>query len=253
MVRDGEYWYASILTAREIPTPVVTTQREVGLDLGVVQSVTTDTGVVYPVAGLSLGEERHLKRLKRRLSRRERGSNRWHRARNQLSRFERYLRNRRHDALHKITTELVQNHDVFYLEDLAVKHMTASAKGTIEAPGRNVRAKAGLNRSILRQGWGELRRMLEYKTAWAGKEVVAVPPAYTSQRCAVCGHTEKANRPSQARFRCVACGHEAHADQNAAQNIMAAGRAATGRGAEVRPVVCAGSGEEAATSPQVAA
>ncbi|EFH4874298.1 transposase, partial [Escherichia coli] len=83
------------------------------------------------------------------------------------------------------------------IEDLKVSNMSKSAAGTVSQPGRNVRAKSGLNRSILDQGWYEMRRQLEYKQLWSGGQVLAVPPAYTSQRCACCGHTAKENRLSQ--------------------------------------------------------
>lgn len=81
--------------------------------------------------------------------------------------------------------------------------MSKSAKGTAEQHGRNVKAKSGLNRSILDQGWYEMRRQLEYKQLWRGGQVLAVP---TSQRCACCGHTAKENRLSQSKFVCQACG-----------------------------------------------
>ena len=96
---------------------------------------------------------------------------------------------------------------------------------TVSQPGRNVRAKSGLNRSILDQGWYEMRRQLEYKQLWRGGQVLAVPPAYTSQRCACCGHTAKENRLSQSKFRCQVCGYTANADVNGARNILAAGHA----------------------------
>jgi putative transposase len=110
--------------------------------------------------------------------------------------------------------------------------MSRSAKGTIDEPGTNVRAKAGLNKAILDQGWGHFRRMLEYKLTWRGGELLAVLPAYTSQACSACGHRAQENRTSQARFQCVACGHTAHADLNAARNILAAGHAVLACGAE---------------------
>ena len=94
-----------------------------------------------------------------------------------------------------------------------------------EQPGANVRQKAGLNRSILQTGWGDLRRMLAYKAV----TVVAVNPAYTSQTCHACGHVSAASRPCQARFECVSFGHTAQADVNAARNILALGTGATGR------------------------
>ena len=104
--------------------------------------------------------------------------------------------------------------------------MTRSAKGTREAPGRNVRAKAGLNRGILRSGWGLLVRRLEQK---APGRVEKVNPAFTSQRCSACGQVDAKSRKSQARFVCTACGYACHADVNAAKNI-AAGHAVTARG-----------------------
>ncbi len=104
--------------------------------------------------------------------------------------------------------------------------MTKSAKGTVEAPGSNVKAKAGLNREILATGWAGMRQKLDYKVG----EVVAVNPAYTSQTCHACGAVDAASRRSQAEFRCAHCGHEDNADINAAKNILASGIGATGRG-----------------------
>jgi transposase len=101
-------------------------------------------------------------------------------------------------------------------------------------PGRNVRAKAGLNREISRSGWGLLVRRLEDK---APGRVEKVPPAYTSQRCSACGHVDAKSRESQADFRCTACGYACNADVNAACNI-AAGHAVKARGGDggSRPV-----------------
>ncbi len=111
------------------------------------------------------------------------------------------------------------------VEILLVANMSRSAKGTVDQPGRNVRAKAGLNRSILDQGWGEMRRQLAYKLGWNGGTLVAVPPANTSRRCSSCQHTDKTSRVSQSMFICTACGHEMNADTNAAKNILALGYA----------------------------
>ncbi len=112
--------------------------------------------------------------------------------------------------------------------------MVRTARGTIEAPGVNVAAKGGLNRAIHAQGWGMFRRRLQDKAATYDVAVVAVNPAHTSQRCAVCGHTAPDNRENQAVFRCQACRHQANADVNAAVNILAAGLAVTGRGGTPR-------------------
>ena len=102
--------------------------------------------------------------------------------------------------------------------------MSASAAGTTDAPGRNVRQKAGLNRSILDQGWSAWAEQLRYKLEWRGGQLILVNPAYTSQRCALFGHTHADNRHGE-HFRCLACSHENHADSNAARNILAAGLA----------------------------
>ena len=111
------------------------------------------------------------------------------------------------------------------IEDLKIANMSKSAKGTKESPGKNVKAKSGLNKSILDQGWYEFRRQLEYKQLWRGGQVLAVLAAYTSQRCSCCGHTEAGNRKTQELFLCVSCGYQDHADINAAKNIEAAGSA----------------------------
>ena len=111
------------------------------------------------------------------------------------------------------------------IEDLQVRNMSRSAAGTIEQPGSNVKAKSGLNQSILDQSWYESRRQLEYKQKWRGGTVIAVPAHHTSQKCADCGFVDPGNRISQSDFRCLECGNSANADLNAARNILAAGRA----------------------------
>jgi putative transposase len=134
----------------------------------------------------------------------------------------------------KASTDIARRFDVIRVEALQIKAMTRSAKGTPENPGRNVRAKAGLNREILRSGWGLLVRRLEDK---APGRVEKINPQYTSQRCSACGQVDRDSRESQAVFRCTACGFAGHADVNAAINI-AAGHAATARGGDgiTRPV-----------------
>lgn len=124
----------------------------------------------------------------------------------------------RKDFVEKTTTDIARRYDVIRLEALNVRAMTRSAKGTTETPGRNVRQKSGLNRSILDKAWGMFARRLEHK---ASGRVEYVPAAYTSQRCSECGHTAADNRESQAVFACRACGHSANADVNAAKNIAA--------------------------------
>lgn len=109
------------------------------------------------------------------------------------------------------------------LEDLQVRNMSRSAAGSVESPGRRVRAKSGLNRSILDQGWFEFRRQLQYKLGWNGGILTVVPPRNTSRECPACGHVEAANRSTQAQFRCLECGFSENADLVGAINILARG------------------------------
>ncbi|EPQ0488114.1 RNA-guided endonuclease InsQ/TnpB family protein, partial [Proteus mirabilis] len=158
----------------------------------------------------------------------------WQKQKHKIQRLHSHIANIRKDSLHKVTSEISKNHAMIVIEDLKVSNMSKSAKGTTERPGRNVKAKSGLNRSILEQGWYEMRRQLEYKQLWRGGQVVAIPPAYTSQKCACCGHTAKENRQSQSQFECLECGYTANADINAARNILAAGHAVLACGGRVQ-------------------
>jgi len=128
------------------------------------------------------------------------------------------------------------------IEDLQVKNMSRSAAGTKESPSRNVKAKSGLNKAILDQGWFEFRRQLEYKLAWSGGKLVAVSPHNTSRTCPECGHVSADNRKKQAQFHCVKCGYKNNADVVGAINILARGlpRCSLWRDGAVRPLGEAG-------------
>ncbi|HEJ9401396.1 TPA: transposase, partial [Proteus mirabilis] len=177
---------------------------------------------------------RKLARLQRKLSRKIKFSANWQKQKRKIQRLHSHIANIRKDSLHKVTSEISKNHAMIVIEDLKVSNMSKSAKGTTERHGRNVKAKSGLNRSILEQGWYEMRRQLEYKQLWRGGQVLAIPPAYTSQKCACCGHTAKENRQSQSQFECLECGYTANADINAARNILAAGHAVLACGGRVQ-------------------
>jgi transposase len=140
----------------------------------------------------------------------------------------------RKDWAEKLSTDIARKFDVIRVENLQLRNMTRSAKGTTGNPGRNVRQKTGLNREIMASGWGLLIRRLEDK---APGRVEKISPAFTSQRCSACGHVDAKSRESQARFVCTACGFACNADLNAARNI-AAGHAVTARegDGEARPV-----------------
>jgi len=113
--------------------------------------------------------------------------------------------------------------------------MSRSAQGSLDKPGRNVRAKSGLNKSILDQGWHEFRRQLEYKETWRGGVVIAIAPQNTSRTCPACGLVSAANRKTQSRFACVQCGYVENADFVAATNILAVGHTVSACGEAVRP------------------
>jgi IS605 OrfB family transposase len=225
-------WHVSF-TAPQPALRRASTGWQVGVDMGVAASVTLSTGEHFHAPGLRPGEAQRLRRLQRKLARWQEGSGRRERTRTAIARLKATEADRRRDFVEQATTGLVRRFDLIAVEDLAVKHMVRSAR-TIEAPGVNVAAKRGLNRAIHAQGWGMFRRRLQDKAATCDVAVVAVNPAHTSQRCAVCGHTAPDNRENQAVFRCRACGHQANADVNAAVNILAAGLAVTACGGTPR-------------------
>ena len=206
----------------------------VGIDRGVAASAALSTGELLKAPGLTLREQRRLRRLERKLSRARRGSNRRRHVRLAVARMRARQADRRKDWAEKTSTNIAGRFDVIRIEDLKISKMTRSARGTAIDPGRNVRAKAGLNREILRSGWGLLARRLEEK---APGRIEKIRPAFTSQRCSACGHVDPKSRESQARFACTACRYADHADVNAARNI-AAGHAVTARGGDgvSRPV-----------------
>lgn len=227
-------WYISIQTESEVSTPVHPSASMVGLDAGVAKLATLSDGTVFESVNSFHKNQKKLARLQRQLSRKVKFSNNWQKQKRKIQRLHSRIANIRRDYLHKVTTTISKNHAMIVIEDLKVSNMSKSAAGTVSQPGRHVRVKSGLNCSILDQGWYEMRRQLEYKQLWRGGQVLAVPPAYTSQRCACCGHTAKENRLSQSKFRCQVCGYTANADVNGAHNILAAGHAVLACGGMVQ-------------------
>ena len=171
-------------------------------------------------------KEIRIRRYQRKLARQQKGSNRRRVTKQKIAKWKRKQKNARKNAAHHHSKTLAGRAETLVREDLNIKGMTKSAKGTEEYPGKNVKAKAGLNRVIQNAGWGRFNQYCDYKF----RNVVEVDARYTSQRCSVCGHTSKDNRKTQSKFKCVACGHADHADLNASANILASGIGATGRG-----------------------
>ena len=191
--------------------------------MGVAHFVTlSDSTSIEPLNRFKKHQQR-LARYQRRMSRKVKFSNNWKKAKARVQRMHSRIANARKDFLHKASCQISQNHAMIAIEDLQIRNMSKSAKGNSEQHGKQVQQKSGLNRAILDQGWGEFRRQLEYKAAWNGGFVVAVPPQYTSQTCPCCGHVSKDNRQTQAQFECVDCGFEENADVVGAINILARG------------------------------
>jgi putative transposase len=224
--RAGRWHVAFAVIPGPIPAPG--NGKVIGIDRGVAVSAALSTGELLHVPCLTVRERSRLRRLERKLARARRGSNRRSRVKVTIAQLRAREADRRKDWAEKLGTDLARRFDVIRVEDLKISTMSRSAKGSKERPGRNVRAKAGLNRGILRSGWGLLVRRLEDK---APCRVEKINPAYTSQTCSGCGHRDPESRESQSRFRCRACGLQVHADVNAARNI-AAGHAVTARGGD---------------------
>ena len=232
MDRAGR-WHVAFAVIPE-PVPAPGNGETVGIDRGVAVSAALSTGEMLTAPGLSAGRRHRLRRLQRRLARARPGSNRRARVKRAAARLRAREADARKDWAEKASTGIARGFDLIRVEDLRIADMTRSARGTAGNPGRNVRAKAGLNREILRSGWGLLVRRLQDK---APGRVEKIKPHYTSQRCSACGHVDPKSRESQARFVCTACGYACNADVNAARNI-AAGHAVTARGGDgnTRPV-----------------
>ena len=230
--REAGNWYMSVLAEEDIPDPVHPhPESAVGIDLGVKLFAALSDGTVLESLRLHERFEAKLAKLQRKLARKEKRSRNRDRLVVRIQRLYRRIANVRKDFLHKASTMICKNHATVVVEDLRIKNMTKSAKGTLEEPGRNVKAKAGMNRSILSEGWGMFVRMLRYKLERLGGRLIIVPPQYTSQACSRCGFVDAGNRRTQAKFRCLKCGLELNADFNAALNILAAGLAVTACGA----------------------
>lgn len=242
--RHGHRWIASILARETItipdkPTPTQRRGGPVGVDVGVKHLAALSTGehVPNPRAGAKLAAQ--LRRAQRALARtqwrRERddalvthpkGQTRCaptagrRRAQARVARLQTLLAEQRAQTLHRLTKRLATGHDLIAVEDLNVAGMTRSARGTLDQPGRNVRAKAGLNREILDVAFGELRRQLEYKTSWYGSQIALAPRfAPTSQTCATCGWRDTSLTLAQRELNCPRCG-PVDRDLNAARAIL---------------------------------
>ena len=230
-------WYVSFGCERELAeNPRHPAISAIGLDMGISKLLTTSNGEYIKPKNSFKANQLKLARLQRQLIKKVKFSENWKKQNRKIQKLHHHIANIRHDYLHKITTSISKNHAMIACEDLKVANMSKSASGSMEKKGYNVKAKSGLNKSILDQGWVN---MLEYKQQWQGGLLVKINPRYTSQTCFNCKHVAKENRQTQSKFECVQCGYVANADVNAARNILAAGHAvlsAEGRCGKGSPV-----------------
>jgi len=217
-------WFISILTQREVPQ-LPANGGAVGIDMGITRFATLSDGTFLAPLNSFKRHENALRKAQQAMSRKTKFSKNWKKAKARVRGIHSRIGNARRDFLHKATTTISKNHAMVCVEDLQVRNMSKSAAGNTEQPGRNVRAKSGLNKAILDQGWFEFRRQLDYKLAWCGGHLIAVPPQNTSRTCPGCGHVSSDNRRTQARFACVECGFEENADVVGAVNVLRAGHA----------------------------
>jgi putative transposase len=222
-------WHISFACEFEADAPLGLA-AEVGIDRGVANSIALSTGELasVPIERLRILDRKHRK-AQQTANRRKRGSKRYAKARRHAAACKSKAARIRKHWNHVATTTIAANYGTVCIEALKTRNMTASAQGTIEEPGSRVAQKAGLNRSILEHGWYQFETFLSYKLAATGGELIRVDPRNTSRKCSNCGYIDARNRESQASFRCVECGHEAHADVNAALNILQAGTRPTVR------------------------
>lgn len=241
----GGRYYASLLVEVEVE-PLPTSGQEVGIDFNTGDMVCSN-GNRYPTPKQLLELEQRKRRYQRACKRKVASakvkagnapnaalpkgvkllvSNNLRRAYRKVGRVAEHATNIRRDWQHKTTTTIVRENQVIAMEDLNVRGMTASSSGTVEQPGKNVSQKSGLNRSIQNVGFGELRRQLEYKALWYGRTTVAIDRWYpSSKRCSCCGHVLRKLSLSTRKWTCSECGTTHDRDDNAAKNILAAGKA----------------------------
>ena len=231
---SGGKWFIAIQTQRELEQPLPTTTTAIGIDVGIARFATlSDGNYVAPLNSFKTHQQR-LARYQRSMSRKEKFSKNWKKAKAKVQKIHTAIANVRKDFLHKTSTTISQNHTLVCIEDLQIKNMSRSSRGNREQHGMRVKQKSCLNRAILDQGWGEFRRQLGYKVHWNGGTLLAVPPQHTSQTCPACGHVSKDNRQTQAKFLCIVCDYENHADVVGAINILERGYRLLARGESVQ-------------------
>ena len=218
--RDGRGRWFAVIVVRLPDVFGPTGQGAVGIDLGVENVATNSDGVAYEKISPDRSAARQ--HIEHALSRQKRGSRRWRRTQKRLSRQRSREASARRTRHFQLASRIVRSGpQVICVEKLNLRNMTRSAKGTIEEPGSNVRAKSGLNRSILDAGLAQFIQILTDKAESAGRLVVMVAPRGTSQECSDCGET--VTKTLKQRWHSCPCGAEYHRDHNAARNVLQRG------------------------------
>ncbi len=158
ITRNAGHWFISFQVEQKVEQPVHPSTREVGIDMGVAKFVTLSDGSSIKPLNAYRKHESRLTQEQRRLAKKVKFSSNWRKQKQRITRLHSKIAHCRNDFLHKTSNEISKNHAMIVIEDLRTKNMSRSAKGTIDAPGTNVKAKSGLSKSILDQGWYEFRR-----------------------------------------------------------------------------------------------
>lgn len=226
--KETDGWYISFCCEKEIIVPD-NNLPSVGIDRGISETLVLsckddnfkNLELNLPSRCKQLRER--IKVLQRRLRLKKKFSGKWKKLQQTIRKLHTKIARVRHDFLHKASSYIAKNHSYISLEDLKIKNMSKSASGTLEKKGKNVKAKSGLNREILFQGWGIFANQLKYKSEWNGGHLELINPKHTSSRCSECLYNDKNNRKGKS-FECLNCGHTEDADKNAAKNIARVGR-----------------------------
>ncbi|MDD9981411.1 MAG: transposase [Gammaproteobacteria bacterium] len=219
--RDGlGRWWLSFSLEEAMPVPAIAPEWACGVDAGTSRWLTLNDGRWLEPPRAWARFEEQMKRLQQRLARQVKGSGRWRRTKRRIARLRARIVDARRDWVHKASRWLVDRFELIGIETLNVRGMTASARGTVEAPGSNVRAKAGLNRAILDACLGALVSATRYKGQWSQRTVVGVDTWFpSSKRCSSCGVKNTQLKLSHRTWQCNGCGTVNDRDVNAAMNI----------------------------------
>lgn len=224
---EREYWYVCLLVEKTIDV-TIRTLPAVGINRGIVKTVALSDGTGYQLDTDKLKKLEDRKAiLQTRLSRKigskkfEKKSGHWLQQKKQIDRLDHAMADIRLNFNHQTSRHIVSHYGDISIEDYKIKQMTKSAQGTIEQPGTNVQVKADFNRAQLRQGWGQLGTMLEYKSNRFGHTVTKKSVPFITQECNSCGNTTPDNVDERHRiFICVKCGFTENMDTNAALNVL---------------------------------